>query len=93
VSSDPKLRTISIQLQDSPIDNYIVLPDNMKELQYSNVLLGAIKGALHAVVAHEQVNINVHCEFVMDKLQGDPSYEIRVVLRPRDDADMNDYQE
>ena len=65
----------------------------MKELQYSNILLGGIKGALYAVRSPEQVGINVNCEFVMDKLRGDPTYEIKVVMRPREDADMNDYQE
>lgn len=44
-----KNKQITMRFEDNPLDNYIQLPENLKDLSYSNVLLGGIKGALQAV--------------------------------------------
>ena len=50
------------------------LPEECKDLQFSNLLCGVIRGAL------EMVCIKVECKFVKDTLKGDEQSEIRVRL-------------
>jgi hypothetical protein len=44
----------------------------LQNLRYSQVLCGAIRGAM------EMVHLEVHSTFVQDQLKGDPVTEIRV---------------
>ena len=46
----------------------------MSALRYSNLLCGAIRGAL------EMLSLRVSCKFVKDVLVGDDNTEIRVTL-------------
>jgi hypothetical protein len=42
-------RVLTVKFQDNPLDNYVILPEGLRDLQYSNVIMGAIKGGLAAV--------------------------------------------
>jgi len=53
---------------------FVELPDECKDLQFSNLLCGVIRGAL------EMVCIKVETRFVKDTLKGDDQSEIRVKL-------------
>lgn len=38
-----------LQFGENPFEHFVVLPENLKDLQYINIVPGAIKGALAAV--------------------------------------------
>ncbi|CAD7941018.1 unnamed protein product [Amoebophrya sp. A25] len=65
-------------LRQNPLNEFVEMPAEfqMKELWYSNVIAGAVKGALGAV------GIKVHCFFVQDALRdsSDNLTRIRVEL-------------
>ena len=82
-----------LSFTDNPLDNFVVLPDTLKDLQYSNVIPGAIKGALMAVGLANQVNVASSCEFVKDRLRGDNVNAVRVTIKPSGFEDLKDYQE
>lgn len=74
-SSDGK--TFSLILDENPLAEFVELPDDgkaVKELWYSNVLVGVLKGAL------EMVQLEVEAHFVSDVLRGDSSTELRLKL-------------
>ena len=37
-------------MNDNPLNDFVELPENMKSLNYSNILIGVIKGALIMVI-------------------------------------------
>jgi hypothetical protein len=39
----------SLIFPDNPLIDYVELPSHLKELNYSNIICGAIRGALEAV--------------------------------------------
>ncbi|VEL21036.1 unnamed protein product [Protopolystoma xenopodis] len=57
---------------NNPLTEFVDLPRDHPSLLYSNVLVGAIKGALH------NVQLDVDARFVQDILRGDQTNEIRV---------------
>jgi hypothetical protein len=62
-------------LDSNPLNQFVSLPEGMsKELWYSNLLCGIIRGAL------EMVYMEVEVEYIKDNLRGDPTNEIRVKL-------------
>jgi len=66
---------IVITLTPTPrAPDFVELPSTMSSLRYSNILCGAIRGAL------EMVSLRVSCKFIKDVLVGDDSTEIRVTL-------------
>lgn len=73
-SADGKQFTLG--LTENPLAEFVELPDERaaRELWYSNILTGVIRGAL------EMVQLSVEAEFVSDILQGAPATEIRVRL-------------
>ncbi|ODV85527.1 hypothetical protein CANARDRAFT_198481 [[Candida] arabinofermentans NRRL YB-2248] len=74
-SADSK--TFSLILNDNPLADFVELPDDgkaLKELWYSNILCGVLKGAL------EMVQLDCEVVFLNDVLRGDESTEIRVKL-------------
>eukprot|EP00092_Neocalanus_flemingeri_P034532 GFUD01037552.1.p1 GENE.GFUD01037552.1~~GFUD01037552.1.p1 ORF type:complete len:180 (+),score=61.60 GFUD01037552.1:39-578(+) len=62
----------SLVFEANPIAEFVELPDNYADLQYSNILCGAIRGAL------EMVHIEVAAWFAQDNLKGDSVTELRV---------------
>lgn len=71
----PDNKSFSLILEENPLAEFVELPDDgraAKELWYSNILTGVIKGAL------EMVQLEVEAGFVQDQLQGAAVTEIRV---------------
>ncbi|SCU92938.1 LAMI_0E12640g1_1 [Lachancea mirantina] len=65
----------SLLLDENPLSDFVELPmDAVKELWYSNILCGVLKGAL------EMVQLDCDVFFVNDVLRGDQSTEIRIKL-------------
>ncbi|CAH8589522.1 unnamed protein product [Heterobilharzia americana] len=62
----------SLVLESNPLTEFVDLPAEHQNLLYSNVLAGAIRGALH------NVQLEVEARFVQDQLRGDQINEIRV---------------
>ena len=69
------LQAVSLRLPDNPLADFVELPPAYSELRYSNVLCGALRGAL------EMVSLRVDARFVRDTLNGDDATEIRVQLK------------
>ena len=46
---DNKNKVFSLVLKSNPLTDYVQLPTDMKNLNYSNLLCGVIKGALEMV--------------------------------------------
>jgi hypothetical protein len=70
-------RAFSLILDENPLAEFVELPDDdkaSKELWYSNVLVGVLKGAL------EMVQLEVEAFFVSDVLRGDERTELRLQL-------------
>eukprot|EP00164_Ancoracysta_twista_P011443 GFYU01017629.1.p1 GENE.GFYU01017629.1~~GFYU01017629.1.p1 ORF type:complete len:197 (-),score=59.43 GFYU01017629.1:84-641(-) len=65
----------SLLLGDTPLTDFVELPENCSKLYYSNILSGVIRGSL------EMVNMRVETKFVRCTLQGDDVSEIRVTLK------------
>ena len=62
----------SLILDSNPLTEFVELPDNHMNLNYSNILCGAIRGGL------EMLQIEVEASFVRDVLKGDNTTELRV---------------
>jgi predicted GNAT family acetyltransferase len=65
----------SLVLPDNPLADFVELPEECGALWYSNLLCGVVRGAL------EQVNMEVECTFVKDRVRGDDRNEMRLVLK------------
>ena len=62
----------SLILDNNPLTEFVELPDTHMELNYSNMLCGAIRGAL------EMLQMEVEAYFVKDVLKGDNTTELRI---------------
>nr|CDS31009.1 Trafficking protein particle complex subunit 3 [Hymenolepis microstoma] len=62
----------SLILDSNPLTEFVDLPADHPKLLYSNVIAGAIRGALH------NMQMEVDARFVQDQLLGDKVNEIRV---------------
>mmetsp|Transcript_18255 Transcript_18255/g.26207 ORF Transcript_18255/g.26207 Transcript_18255/m.26207 type:complete len:194 (+) Transcript_18255:67-648(+) len=69
--------SFNLRIYENPLSLFVELPQEpkWKEMKYSNLYCGIIRGAL------EQVNLRVECKFLRDVLQGDEVNEIRVELK------------
>lgn len=71
----PEKDAFSLILDENPLSEFVELPmDAMKQLWYSNVLSGVLKGSL------EMVQLDCDVWFVSDVLKGDPQTELRIKL-------------
>ena len=67
--------SFSLILVENPLAEFVELPqDARKQLWYSNIICGVLKGAL------EMVQLECDVNFVSDVLRGDASTEIKVKL-------------
>ncbi|SCV06160.1 LANO_0H23420g1_1 [Lachancea nothofagi CBS 11611] len=67
--------SFSLFLEENPLSEFVELPmDAAKELWYSNILCGVLKGAL------EMVQMDCDVWFVNDVLKGDQTTELRIKL-------------
>jgi len=62
----------SLVLENNPLADFVELPEGHSNLNYSNILCGALRGAL------EMVQMDVGVWFVQDQLKGDNITEIRL---------------
>jgi hypothetical protein len=70
-------KQFSLIFDENPLAEFVELPDDgraQRELWYSNILAGVLRGAL------EMVQLEVETEFVSDVLQGGDATELRVKL-------------
>lgn len=69
-------KEFSICFEKNPLSEFAELPEQyIGKLHFSNILCGVIRGAL------EMLQMKVECKFVHDTLLGDPTNEIKVVLK------------
>ncbi|CDO94963.1 unnamed protein product [Kluyveromyces dobzhanskii CBS 2104] len=67
--------SFSLIFNENPLSDFVELPmDASKELWYSNILCGVLKGAL------EMVQLDCDVYFVCDVLRGNPQTELKVKL-------------
>lgn len=67
--------SFSLIFDENPLSDFVELPmDASKELWYSNILCGVLKGAL------EMVQLDCEVYFVSDVLRGNPQTELKVKL-------------
>jgi hypothetical protein len=62
----------SLLIENNPLIDFVELPEGHSQLNYSNILCGALRGAL------EMVQLDVTVWFVQDQLKGDSITEIRL---------------
>uniref|UniRef100_A0A7S2SEE0 Trafficking protein particle complex subunit n=1 Tax=Rhizochromulina marina TaxID=1034831 RepID=A0A7S2SEE0_9STRA len=60
---------------ENPLTEFVELPAEYTGLVYSNILCGAIRGAL------EMIQVRAQCKFVRDTLKGDDVNEIQVEIQ------------
>ena len=44
-----KIAIFSLIIYDNPLNDYVELPDNLKSLEYSNLICGVIRGCMSMV--------------------------------------------
>ena len=52
LNMNKKDNSFSLVLKSNPLTDYVQLPQDMKNLNYSNLLCGIIKGALEMVILY-----------------------------------------
>ncbi|XP_039252702.1 trafficking protein particle complex subunit 3-like [Styela clava] len=62
----------SLIFDNNPLVEFVELPESHSELEYSNILCGAIRGAL------EMVQMEIEASFVQDVLKGDNVTELKI---------------
>jgi trafficking protein particle complex subunit 3 len=65
----------SLVFADNPLNDFVQLPEKYKNLNYSNILCGIIRGCLEVVMIKAEV------VFVKDTLLGHDKNEIKVTLK------------
>lgn len=67
-------KACSLIMDENPLTTFVELPEEQRELQYSSLMVGVLKGAL------EMVQMRVDVTFVKDALLGDDTTELRLTL-------------
>ncbi|KAG7192375.1 transport protein particle 22 kDa subunit [Scheffersomyces spartinae] len=67
-------RQFSLILNENPLADFVELPSDAKDLWYSQILCGVLRGALH------MVQLDVSVWFVKDVLKGDDITELKLKL-------------
>ncbi len=68
------MQECSLILEENPLNDFVELPEHFKDLNYSQLYCGIIRGAL------EMIHLKVECKFAKDTLRGDEATEIRLTL-------------
>jgi len=68
-------RSFILSFRGNPFNEFVELPPACADLNYSNIICGAITGALR------MLQLVVECKYVSDELKGAPENEIRVTLK------------
>ena len=80
--------SFSLLFQDNPLSLFVEVPDMYRDLEYSVLYCGVIRGAL------EMLNYKVQCSFVKSPLRGDDVHGIQVELKHvMADGAGDDYKE
>ena len=80
--------SFSLLFQDNPLSLFVELPEQYKNLEYSILYCGIIRGSL------ELLNYKVECAFLKSPLKGDDIHEIKVELKQvLADGAGDDYKE
>ena len=80
--------SFSLLFTENPLSLFVELPEQYKNLEYSILYCGVIRGAL------EMLNYKVECTFIKSLLKGDDIHEIKVDLKQvMADGAGEDYQE
>ena len=75
-------------IYENPLAEFVELPPHLSELRYSNLLCGAIRGAL------EMIQIKAQCKFLRDTLRGDEVNEIQVeIIEVMEDTMGDEYRD
>lgn len=64
----------SLLLNDNPLTDFVDLPEQHNRLLFSNIIAGAVRGAL------ETVQVQCEVSFLSDRLRGDETTELRIQL-------------
>jgi hypothetical protein len=83
-SWNPEKNSFCLVLYENPLTEFVELPADMTGLIYSNVLCGAIRGAL------EMIQIRAEVRFLRDTLRGDEVNEIEVEIKEVMEEQMGD---
>lgn len=59
---------------ETPLEEFVEIPEKYRGLQYSQILCGVIRGGL------ETVSMKTNCRLVRDRLAGDDVTEVRIDL-------------
>jgi len=70
----PDNRSFTLTFRNNPLNEYVELPPSCTGLEYSNVICGALTGALR------MVRLNVSCTVTQDELKGASESAIKVTL-------------
>ena len=68
-------KEFSLVFKNNPLHDFVQLPAQYANLQYSNILCGVLRGALN------MVKLVVDCEYVKSELTGATESEIRITLK------------
>jgi hypothetical protein len=80
--------SFSLLFVENPLSLFVELPEQYKNLEYSILYCGVIRGAM------EMLNYKVECTFIKSLLKGDDIHEIKVDLKQvMADGAGEDYQE
>ncbi|KAF8819556.1 putative Bet3 transport protein [Cardiosporidium cionae] len=73
----------SIVMLENPLTHFVDLPASLDSLKYSNILCGAICGALLQLykLLIRSLRMKVSCEILEDMLNGGECYEFRLELK------------
>jgi trafficking protein particle complex subunit 3 len=83
-----EVSSFSVIMQENPLALFVELPEDLQELEYSQMLCGMIRGML------EMLQFDVSCRMAQSQLKGDDVNEIQVDLNQvLKDGAGEDYQE
>lgn len=80
-------RQFSLVFKSNPLGEFVELPQELHDLDYSALICGALRGALH------MLQMSVECQIVKEEVKGAPESEMRVTLKEIMVENYNDEEE